>query len=395
MKKAISPMVAVILLIAMVVATSSIVFIWGQELMRLVAKPTEAEAEKVIKLAFEYPKLDYVSGNEVAIASMYKVPQEYTITSFYVDFRELEILNKTSGGYIKLQLNETLAHGKHLFSYYTNTGKLWKEEFQVPRLWLDEAWTQRKGVVIDNTHSMELTNYQVAIDPKLTITEGLVFSAHLGDDGSMVLDYSGKNNDGKLYGNTRFIASLDDGSPLPNVILPDPTKVTDATSYANNGIFYGGNDGSFPSDATQTNETFNCTALDTWLTLAHPEINSGSETVTNMTNSFAKDTDYEIDYPGGRIKCLSTGSMVLNFEYNITYTYSRSPDWVEGKYGKALSFDGVDDYVDVGDKSIFEFPGDFTAEAWIKPASIVDQFRRIMGKQILSTPYGGWFLGLA
>jgi|LGVF01.1.fsa_nt_gb uncharacterized repeat protein (TIGR01451 family) len=45
--------------------------------------------------------------------------------------------------------------------------------------------------------------------------------------------------------------------------------------------------------------------------------------------------------------------------------------WVEGKYGGALSFDGVDDYVEVSDSP--ELSGgvkDLTVEAWVKPESV-------------------------
>ena len=39
---------------------------------------------------------------------------------------------------------------------------------------------------------------------------------------------------------------------------------------------------------------------------------------------------------------------------------------VDGKLGKALSFDGSDDYVDCGDSTDFEFSGDFSVEVWVK-----------------------------
>jgi len=39
--------------------------------------------------------------------------------------------------------------------------------------------------------------------------------------------------------------------------------------------------------------------------------------------------------------------------------------WVEGKYGKALSFDGVDDYVEIPDKPSLDIMDEITIEAWI------------------------------
>jgi len=47
--------------------------------------------------------------------------------------------------------------------------------------------------------------------------------------------------------------------------------------------------------------------------------------------------------------------------------------WADGKYGQALSFDGVDDYVDAGASSIFQFgANDFTLATWIKISSNPD-----------------------
>ncbi len=42
--------------------------------------------------------------------------------------------------------------------------------------------------------------------------------------------------------------------------------------------------------------------------------------------------------------------------------------WVNGRYGKALSFDGVDDYVEVPHSASLE-PTDVTVEMWINPVS--------------------------
>jgi hypothetical protein len=48
-------------------------------------------------------------------------------------------------------------------------------------------------------------------------------------------------------------------------------------------------------------------------------------------------------------------------------TWTGSPPvWVPGKYGTALDFDGVEDYVKVSDHTSLDITGDITLEAWIK-----------------------------
>jgi hypothetical protein len=41
--------------------------------------------------------------------------------------------------------------------------------------------------------------------------------------------------------------------------------------------------------------------------------------------------------------------------------------WTQGKFGQALSFDGVDDWVDVGNPAILNITDAITIEAWVKP----------------------------
>jgi len=43
--------------------------------------------------------------------------------------------------------------------------------------------------------------------------------------------------------------------------------------------------------------------------------------------------------------------------------------WTDGKFGKALSFDGVDDYVDCGNDESLYITDTITVEAWVKPAA--------------------------
>ncbi len=64
-------------------------------------------------------------------------------------------------------------------------------------------------------------------------------------------------------------------------------------------------------------------------------------------------------------------------EGNVLHDYSRNSNdgtiygakWVDGKYGKALSFDGIDDYVDCGNDATLNPEREITVEAWYKPIS--------------------------
>jgi len=55
------------------------------------------------------------------------------------------------------------------------------------------------------------------------------------------------------------------------------------------------------------------------------------------------------------------------------------PVWGDGKYGKALSFDGIDDYVSVQDSLSLEVTNGITIAAWIYPVQ-TDGDRSILGK---------------
>jgi hypothetical protein len=46
-------------------------------------------------------------------------------------------------------------------------------------------------------------------------------------------------------------------------------------------------------------------------------------------------------------------------------TLKNNPKWIDGKFGKALEFDGVNQYVDCGIDASLDLTGDFTIVAWI------------------------------
>lgn len=55
--------------------------------------------------------------------------------------------------------------------------------------------------------------------------------------------------------------------------------------------------------------------------------------------------------------------------YNNHGTLYNDPAWIKGKIGKALNFDGVDDYVNVPDSPSLDITNNLTVEAWVYPRS--------------------------
>ncbi|MEM4326525.1 MAG: LamG domain-containing protein, partial [Candidatus Pacearchaeota archaeon] len=84
---------------------------------------------------------------------------------------------------------------------------------------------------------------------------------------------------------------------------------------------------------------------------------------------------------------------------NNNGTLINGPQWVDGKVGKALSFDGVDDYVRVNNSPgspLFSLATALTYEVWIKPSS--DQpysFRPLIERQQCNNAWPSKELGLS
>jgi hypothetical protein len=74
-------------------------------------------------------------------------------------------------------------------------------------------------------------------------------------------------------------------------------------------------------------------------------------------------------------------------------TAASSPVWVEGKYGSALQFDGVDDYVNAGSDTSLMFSSPTTMEAWVYwVSSGISSYPRILNKASDMSGTGGFNL---
>ncbi len=75
-----------------------------------------------------------------------------------------------------------------------------------------------------------------------------------------------------------------------------------------------------------------------------------------------------------------------------TGTLTNSPTWVDGKVGKALSFDGTNDYVTMGNTNDIT-TGDFTLAYWMNPEN-VSQFEPVIIKREAVGPYRQYQTGV-
>jgi hypothetical protein len=77
---------------------------------------------------------------------------------------------------------------------------------------------------------------------------------------------------------------------------------------------------------------------------------------------------------------------------NNTGTIINEPEWVTGRVGNAISFDGIDDYVEINDSDDLDLTGgNFTLSAWIYPESFGEALNgRIIDHGGESGGNGGW-----
>jgi len=152
------------------------------------------------------------------------------------------------------------------------------------------------------------------------ITDNLVLWYDAGwTKNTTIRDLSGNGNDGTVNGATQGL----DEFPKYTIIFYDQDR-----EKIINKIYVRRYQGD-PIRRSET-ETFNSGTLDTWVDLPQmqaiytnykSDVQRETEVVTTTdgATTFVRGVDYEMDYDNGKIKCLSTGSMVANTDYKITW----------------------------------------------------------------------------
>ena len=110
--------------------------------------------------------------------------------------------------------------------------------------------------------------------------------------------------------------------------------------------------------------------------------------ISGITTNVVSADDYfdiRIDNNGG-----AAGAGTVWFDDIWARKVTSDSSWTTGKYGSGLSFDGVDDYVTMGDPSTLDVgTSDWSAEAWIKTTDTSSLFI----SKAWSTPY--YYLGIS
>jgi len=203
--------------------------------------------------------------------------------------------------------------------------------------WLSNDWAYRRGIVIDNTsNSNDLTDYQV----KITLDNTNFDFSHANSDGS---DIRFTDDDGStlLY---HWIEKWDSTNQEAIIWV----KVPSIPASSNKTIYmYYGN--ASASDASDVSNTF-IREIDGLVGSWHFDEGSGTTAYDSSGNS-------------------NDGAI-------------NGATWVDGKFKKALSFDGSDDYVNCGNDASLDITGSITVEARVKVNSTgLSGYRRILSKR--------------
>jgi hypothetical protein len=109
------------------------------------------------------------------------------------------------------------------------------------------------------------------------------------------------------------------------------------------------------------------------------------------------------NYTDSHVETFNNSVLELSFEDNssgLAFDSSGNgnhgkiygPILVDGRYGKALSFDGVDDYVEIGDVLGFEGTAPFSVILWVYDAGYNGVWARLVSKENITTLRQGWLI---
>ncbi|MFH8038548.1 MAG: archaellin/type IV pilin N-terminal domain-containing protein [Candidatus Aenigmatarchaeota archaeon] len=102
--KGISPLISILLLIAFILASSFIIFNFMKKMAFESGSSAQQKTIEIIEWINEDLKLLVVTNKRI-VAFAPNAPESYTILKVYVDGIEYEIINRTFGNIIQIDLN--------------------------------------------------------------------------------------------------------------------------------------------------------------------------------------------------------------------------------------------------------------------------------------------------
>jgi hypothetical protein len=203
--------------------------------------------------------------------------------------------------------------------------------------WYDSGWTYRKKITLNAANvTANLSDFPALI----SITDSDLAS-HARSDGWDILFTAGDET-------TRLQHEIESYNATTQNLVAW-VKIPSLSSSANTDIYmYYGNSGVTGSSANATG------VWDTNFKMVQhmEEASGGTNKITDSTSNSNNGTDYN--------------SPVLG---------------ASGKIGKAITFDGTNDYIQVADSNSLDIASSITLEAWINPSLLDTNHRRIMIKQ--------------
>ncbi|RLG20586.1 hypothetical protein DRN72_04960 [Methanosarcinales archaeon] len=218
--------------------------------------------------------------------------------------------------------------------------------------WWNVNWKYRREITITNVNGT-LTDYQILVELN---SSNFNFS-HAQENGSDI----------------RFVASDDETLLNHWIEVWNATNqsakiwvnVSEVTEGAKIFMYYGNENA---SDASDVNATF-IRVIDGVVGAWH--FDEGSGNITHDTSGEGND-----------------GTL---YDGNTTNDDGNTPpQWDNGKFGKALSFDGVDDYVEVPYADSLYIPNEVSVSVWIKPANASGDWQTIIAHSPETCEFNYW-----
>jgi flagellin-like protein len=179
--------------------------------------------------------------------------------------------------------------------------------------------------------------------------------------GSTAYDYSGNENNGTYYGynphtqSNSTVLQLTGFSPINLTHYLDlPSKAI--LSDVNLTVYYKNNT---PSLGYNTIKVF----------VNDNYIGSFNDSGETSQQSYAFINILKENFTASSLNTITYEGNVSNITQS-TLKYVQDIGWVDGKFDKAIKFDGVDDYIDISDADSLDLSSEFTIEAWINPATV-------------------------